>query len=113
MMRVKFYILKVCFVSTALKGGKFFAPCSCNVEACGCVGERIKITKPDKVNFDSYQNDKTGLSKLPKGKIEGSIYIKFLDAYYNLLFPHSTNQYCFSIKINNVLVTYRDQIKDV
>ena len=69
MIRVKFIILKVCFVSTALKGGKFFAPCSCNVEACGCVGERIKITKPDKVNFDSYQNDKTRLSKLPKGKI--------------------------------------------
>ena len=69
MIRVKFNILKVCFVSTALKGGKFFAPCSCNIEACGCVGERIKITKPDKINFDSYQNDKTGLSKLPKGKI--------------------------------------------
>ena len=67
--------LKVCFVSTALQGGKFFAPCSCNIEACGCVGKPVKSTIPSKVNFNSNQRDKSTISVLPKGNINVPMYI--------------------------------------
>ena len=66
--------LKVCFVSTALQGGKFFAPCSCNIEACGCTGKPIKSASSSKVNFNLNQSDKSNIAVLPKGNINIPIF---------------------------------------
>ena len=57
----------MCFVSTALDKGNFFAPCSCAITKCGC-GETTLSAR-------IISNRKTGVSNNSKGKLIFFTYI--------------------------------------
>ena len=59
----------MCFVSTALDKGNFFAPCSCAITKCGCSEEGMAKRKNETtLSARIISNRKTGVSNRSKGK---------------------------------------------
>ena len=66
----------MCFVSTALDKGNFFAPCSCAITKCGC-GDEEKAKRKNETTLSAriISNRKTGVSNNSKGKLIFLTYI--------------------------------------
>ena len=57
----------MCFVSTALDKGNFFAPCSCAIEKCGCSEEeKTKRENEPTLSARIISNRKTGITNNSK-----------------------------------------------
>ena len=69
----------MCFVSTALDKGNFFAPCSCAITKCGC-SEEEKAKRKNEATLSAriISNRKTNVSNNSKGKSIICTYIEIL-----------------------------------
>ena len=75
----------MCFVSTALDKGNFFAPCSCAITKCGC-SEEEKAKRKNEATLSAriISNRKINVSNNSKGKSIICTYIGILK-YWNII----------------------------